>query len=127
MQAPELACERIERCENVIALVTGGTGKPYISLGPGPAARQTGMAVGFTTATTPLSERMEARDERRLLSLQKRLASLKLLIIDELGVVPLSKTGAQLDRLTHPFGILDRNGDSYRLGPSRARKAQAVT
>jgi DNA replication protein DnaC len=39
---------------------------------------------------------MEARDERRLLQVQKRLAGLKLLIIDELGFVPLSKTGAEL-------------------------------
>jgi DNA replication protein DnaC len=39
---------------------------------------------------------MEARDERRLLQLQKRLVGLKLLIIDELGFVPLSKTGAEL-------------------------------
>ena len=37
---------------------------------------------------------MEARDERRLLRLQKQLAGVKLLIIDELGFVPLSKTGA---------------------------------
>ena len=39
---------------------------------------------------------MEARDERRLLRLQKQLAGHKLLIIDELGYVPLSKTGAEL-------------------------------
>ena len=39
---------------------------------------------------------MEARDERRLLNLQRRLARVKLLIIDELGFVPLSKTGAEL-------------------------------
>ena len=39
---------------------------------------------------------MEARDERRLLRLQKRLAALKLLIVDELGYVPLSSTGAEL-------------------------------
>ena len=38
----------------------------------------------------------EARDERRLLNFQKRLSRLKLLIIDELGFVPLSKTGAEL-------------------------------
>ena len=37
-----------------------------------------------------------ARDERRLLNLQKKLARIKLLIIDELGFVPLSKTGAEL-------------------------------
>jgi DNA replication protein DnaC len=39
---------------------------------------------------------MEARDERRLLRLHKQMAAFKLLIIDELGFVPLSKTGAEL-------------------------------
>jgi len=39
---------------------------------------------------------MEARDERRLLRLQKQMANQKLLIIDELGFVPLSPTGAEL-------------------------------
>ena len=39
---------------------------------------------------------MEARDERRLLSLQKQLSRLSLLIVDELGFVPLSTTGAEL-------------------------------
>src|SRR3546814_666384 len=37
-----------------------------------------------------------ARDDKQLLRFQKRLAGLKLLIIDELGFVPLSKTGAEL-------------------------------
>ena len=39
---------------------------------------------------------MEARDGKRLLRLQKQLAKYRLLIIDELGFVPLSKTGAAL-------------------------------
>ena len=39
---------------------------------------------------------MEARDERRLLNLQRQLSRLNLLIIDELGFVPLSITGAEL-------------------------------
>ena len=39
---------------------------------------------------------IEARDEKQLLRFQKRLASYKLLIIDEPGFVPLSKTGAEL-------------------------------
>jgi DNA replication protein DnaC len=39
---------------------------------------------------------MEARDERRLLKLQAQLAAVKLLIVDELGYVPLSPTGAEL-------------------------------
>ena len=39
---------------------------------------------------------VEAGDEQRLLVLQKKLSRLKLIIIDELGFVPLSKTGAEL-------------------------------
>ena len=41
-------------------------------------------------------ELIEGRDERQLLNMQRKLARLKLLIIDELGFVPLSKTGAEL-------------------------------
>ena len=39
---------------------------------------------------------MEARDERRLLNLRRQLSRLSLLIIGELGFVPLSRTGAEL-------------------------------
>ena len=39
---------------------------------------------------------MEARDEKRLLRLQRELQAVKPLIIDELGYVPLSPTGAEL-------------------------------
>ena len=52
--------------------------------------------MGFTTAAGLIHEMMEARDERRLLNLQRQLSRLKLLIIDELGFVPLSRTGAEL-------------------------------
>ena len=52
--------------------------------------------MGFTRAAALVHELIEARDERRLLNLQRKLVRLKLLIIDELGFVPLSKTGAEL-------------------------------
>jgi len=167
MQVLELArCNWIDRRENVIALGPSGTGKTHVALGLGLAACQKGLSVSFTTAATLLNEMMEARDERRLLRLQKQLVGVKLLIIDELGFVPLSKTGAELlfelisqryergstmitsnlpfdewtetfgterltgallDRLTHHVNILEMNGDSYRLGQSRARKAEVPT
>ena len=93
----ELArCEYVERRENVIALGNSGTGKTHVALGLGLAACQKGLAVGFTTAATLVHELIEARDERRLLRLQKQLAAYRLLIIDELGYVPLSPTGAEL-------------------------------
>jgi DNA replication protein DnaC len=97
MQVLELArCEWIERRENVIALGPSGTGKTHVALGLGLAACQKGMSVGFTTAAALVSEMMEARDERRLLRFQKQMTAYQLLIIDELGFVPLSKTGAEL-------------------------------
>ena len=165
MQVLELArCEWIERRENVIALGPSGTGKTHIALGLGLSACQKGLSVGFVTAAALVHELMEARDERRLLRLQKQMVSHKLLIIDELGFVPLSKTGAELlfelisqryergatlitsnlpfdewtetfgserltgallDRLTHHVNILEMNGESYRLGQSKARQDKA--
>jgi DNA replication protein DnaC len=93
----ELArCEYVERRENVIALGNSGTGKTHVALGLGLAACQKGLSVGFTTAAALVHELIEARDERRLLRLQKQLAAYRLLIIDELGYVPLSPTGAEL-------------------------------
>ena len=179
MQVLELArCEWIERRENVIALGPSGTAKTHVALGLGLSACQKGLSVGFVTAAALVHELMEARDERRLLRagscgqapagrllrLQKQMASHKLLIIDELGFVPLSKTGTELlfelisqryergatlstsnlpfdertqtsgserltgallDRLTHHVNILEMNGESYRLGQSKARQGTA--
>ena len=93
----ELArCAYIERRENVIALGPSGTGKTHVALGLGLAACQRGLSVGFTTAAMLVHELLEARDEKRLLRLQKQLEAYRLLIIDELGYVPLSTTGAEL-------------------------------
>ena len=64
-------CEYIERRENVIAIGNSGTGKTHIALGLGLAACQKGLTVGFTTASALVNELMEARDEMRLLNLQK--------------------------------------------------------
>jgi len=52
--------------------------------------------ISHVTAAALVNELMEARDEKRLLRRQRQLAKVKLLIIDELGFVPLSKTGAEL-------------------------------
>ena len=86
--------EYIQCRENAIG--NSGTGKTHIALGLGLAACQKGVSVGFTTAADLVHELMEARDERRLLNLQRQLSRLNLLIIDELGFVPLSRTGAEL-------------------------------
>ena len=89
-------CEFIERKENILALGNSGTGKTHIALALGLAACQKGFRVRFTTAASLAHELIEAKDERRLMRFQKMLSSFELLIIDELGFVPLSKTGAEL-------------------------------
>ena len=89
-------CEFILRRENIIALGNSGTGKSHIALALGLAACQKGFTVAFTTAASLVTQLMEARDERRLLKLQRDLQAVKLLIVDELGYVPLSATGAEL-------------------------------
>lgn len=88
--------EFILRRENVIALGNSGTGKSHVALALGLAACQKGFSVTFTTAAALVHQLMEARDERRLLKQQRELQAVKLLIVDELGYVPLSPTGAEL-------------------------------
>ena len=58
------------------------------------------IAVGSSgageTHVALVHELMEARDERRLLNLPRQRSRLSLLLVDELGFVPLSRTGAEL-------------------------------
>lgn len=89
-------CDWIQRRENVIAFGPSGTGKTHVAFGLGLATCQKGMTVSLVTAAALVNKLMEARDEKRLLRLQRQLAKVSLLIIDELGFVPLSKTGAEL-------------------------------
>lgn len=78
------------RRENIIALSNSGTGKSHIALSLGLAACQKGFSVAFTTAAALVHQLMEARDEKRLISLQRELQADRLLIIGELDCVPQS-------------------------------------
>lgn len=86
----------IDRRENIIVVGNSGTGKSHLALGLGLAACQRGYAVLWTTAAALVNALIEARDEKQLLRYQKSLAKVNLLIVDEIGYVPLSKTGAEL-------------------------------
>jgi len=93
----ELArCEWIEQRENCIALGPAGTGKTHTALALGLAACQKNYSVLFVTAAALVHELMEARDERRLRALQRQLAKVNLLIVDELGYVPFTAVGSEL-------------------------------
>ena len=77
-------------------MVSCRTGKTHIALALGLVACQRGHRVRFTTAAALVSELVEARDEKHLQRFQKQLAADELLVVDELGFVPLSKSGAEL-------------------------------
>ena len=53
---------------------TSGTGKTHLALALGLAACQKGYRVRFTTAAALVNELLEARDDKRLLRVQKQLA-----------------------------------------------------
>src|SRR5271154_691600 len=113
----ELArCEFLQRRENVLLLGNSGTGKTHLALALGLVACQRGHRVRFTTAAALVHELIEAQDERRLRRYQKQMASYELLIVDELGFVPLSKTGAEL--LFEVFSQrYERSSTRFRSGP----------
>ncbi len=78
-------CEYILRRKNIIALGNSGAGKTHIALSLGLAACQKGFSVAFTTAAALFHQLMEARDETRLIKLQRESQEVNLLIIDEQG------------------------------------------
>jgi len=88
--------EFVARREKLSVLGPSGTGKTHICTGIGLAACQRGIKTRFATAAAIVHEMIKAQDEKRLLRFQRQLAGVELLIIDELGFVPLSKTGAEL-------------------------------
>jgi DNA replication protein DnaC len=88
--------EWIESRNNIIILGPSGTGKTHIALALGLAACQKRYSVLSITASLLVHELIEARDQRKLLALQKNLARVDVLIIDELGYVPFTTVGAEL-------------------------------
>ena len=88
--------EYVIRHDNIIALGNSGTGKTHVALALELAACQKGFPVFFTSAAALVNRLMEARDGRHLSRLLAQPAGVKLLIIDELGYVPLSPAGAEL-------------------------------
>jgi DNA replication protein DnaC len=87
----------IERQENLILYGGVGTGKTFLStLISLNTIKKQGKRVKFYTVAAIVNALLEARDKGTLGRFLKQIEKLDLLILDELGYIPLHKQGAEL-------------------------------
>lgn len=86
----------IQKAEPIIFIGEPGTGKTHLACALGYAAAKQGINIRFTTTAQLVNLLVEAKDSRILSSITSRYARYKLLILDELGYVPLSKADSEL-------------------------------
>ena len=100
MERPRLAqlttCEYIEHGEDIVIAGPIGTGKTHLAIALGVEATRRRYRVAFVRAADLVRELIEARDDHTLGVLYRRYQRVALLIVDELGFVPLKRAGGEL-------------------------------
>lgn len=86
----------IEEHTNAVFCGGVGLGKTHLASALGYAACQAGHAVLFTTAVDAINSLLAAQAAHRLALELKKYVAPKLLVLDEVGYLPLDKAGADL-------------------------------
>lgn len=88
--------EYLGAAENIVLLGNSGTGKTHLATALGMEACAQGKKVLFHTAAELVTLLTEAQAEYRLSRVAHRLSQVDLLIVDELGYLPLAENGLKL-------------------------------
>lgn len=86
----------IEEAKPIIFLGEPGTGKTHLAIALGISAAQQKYRVRFISAAELANQLMEAKDARNLSKVILRYATPDVLVLDELGYLPLTKAEAEL-------------------------------
>ena len=89
-------CQFIEERKNIVFIGSCGTGKTHLATALGVCACGKNKSVYFIKAATLANQLIEAGDEKKLSILKKKLDKYDLIILDEMGYIPLNKEGAEL-------------------------------
>jgi DNA replication protein DnaC len=86
----------LERKENVVFLGPPGVGKTHLAISLAITAAESGRRVYYGTLGDLITSLEEASQSGRLLHRMKTLSFPSLLVVDEIGYLPISRTGAML-------------------------------